>query len=106
MNFVDTKLSKLLQNHAPLPVLQYLGIPCHQIEHIHVQHMCHMCSPSPPPVAPPMPIQYQPLQFPLPFHPQHYPLVAFQDQPPPPHPPIPFQYQPPPPFNLHPQSLP
>jgi len=37
-----------LQNHPPVPVHQYPGIPRHHIEHLHVQHMRRLRSPSPP----------------------------------------------------------
>ena len=36
-----------------MPVNQYPNIPCHQIEHIHVEHM-HCMHPPPPPPPPPV----------------------------------------------------
>jgi len=40
-----------IQHHPPVPVDQYPGIPCHQIEHHHVQRMHCLHSSSPPPPA-------------------------------------------------------
>ena len=51
-----------MQNHPPVPVYQYPGLPRPQIEHLNVQRMHRLHSSSPPP-----PIQHQPPPLLAPF---------------------------------------